>query len=154
MTTYQAGIVPAHRGRGTHDQRRPDTRQEPPRSQTTTSSPTASARSTRPAAAGSPARMVRRALAELPVPLPPNDARPARHRAASPRPAQLADLDRRAASSGGALAEADYRRARIVAAARYALSPQPRAPEEALYEALHARASLSGALDELRHQLD
>ena len=36
------------------------------------------------------------------------------------------------------------RRARAVAAARYALSPQPRAPEEALYEALHASRSLPG----------
>ena len=97
--------------------------------------------------------MVRRALAELPVSLPPNMLG-LLGTSGIATPAQLADLDRRAASSGGALAEADYRRARIVAAARYALSPQPRAPEEALFEALHARASLSVALDELRHQLD
>ncbi len=97
--------------------------------------------------------MVRRALTELPVPLPPNIVGLLGTSGVA-TPAQLADLDRRAASSGGALAEADYRRARIVAAARYALSPQPRAPEEALFEALHARASLSVALDELRHQLD
>jgi hypothetical protein len=44
------------------------------------------------------------------------------------------------------------RRQRAVAAARYALSPQPRAPEEALYEALHASRSLPGALEEARRR--
>ena len=97
--------------------------------------------------------MVRRALAELPVNLPPH-VLGLLGTSGIATPAQLADLDRRAASSGGSLADVDFRRARIVAAARYALSPQPRAPEEAVYEALHARASFSGALDELRHQLD
>src|SRR5687768_14584430 len=84
--------------------------------------------------------MVRRALAELPVTLPPSILGLLGTSGVA-TPAQLADLDRRAASSGGALAETDYRRARIVAAARYALSPQPRASEEAVFEALHARAS-------------
>ena len=97
--------------------------------------------------------MVRRALAELPVTLPPH-VLGLLGTCGIATPAQLADLDRRAASSGGSLADADFRRARIVAAARYALSPQPRAAEEALYEALHARRSFSSALDELRHQLD
>ncbi len=67
--------------------------------------------------------------------------------------AQLAELDRRAASAGGPSTEALVRRARVVAAARYALSPQPRAPEEALYEALHASRSLPTALDEARRRL-
>ena len=97
--------------------------------------------------------LVREAVAEVRVTLPPVILG-LLGTAGIATPAQLADLDRRAASSGGSLADADFRRARIVAAARYALSPQPRAPEEALYEALHARASFSGALDELRHQLD
>jgi hypothetical protein len=96
--------------------------------------------------------MVRRALAELPVTLPPSILGLLGTSGVA-TPAQLADLDRRAASSGGALAETDYRRARIVAAARYALSPQPRASEEAVFEALHARASYTNALDELRRQL-
>ena len=97
--------------------------------------------------------MVRRALAELPVTLPPN-VLGLLGTSGVATPAQLADLDRRAASSGGSHAEADFRRARIVAAARYALSPQPRASEEAVFEALHARASLANALAELRRQLD
>jgi hypothetical protein len=97
--------------------------------------------------------MVRRALAELPVTLPPN-VLGLLGTSGIATPAQLADLDRRAATSGGALADADYRRARIVAAARYALSPQPRAPEEAVHEALHARASLTGAIEELRRELE
>ena len=96
--------------------------------------------------------MVRRALAELPVTLPPSILGLLGTSGVA-TPAQLADLDRRAASSGGALAETDYRRARLVAAARYALSPQPRASEEAVFEALHARASYTNALDELRRQL-
>ena len=50
--------------------------------------------------------------------------------------------------------EQDFRRSRIVAAARYALSPQPRACEEAVHEALRARASFEGALVELRRRLD
>ena len=96
--------------------------------------------------------MVRRALAELPVPLPPH-VHGLLGTSGIATPAQLADLDRRAASSGGSLSDVDFRKARLVAAARYALSPQPRAAEEALYEALHSRASFSSALDELRHQL-
>src|SRR5687768_294369 len=66
---------------------------------------------------------------------------------------QLAELDRRAAASGGVSDEARVRRARAVAAARYALSPQPRAPEEAVYEALHASRSLPVALEEARRRL-
>ena len=97
--------------------------------------------------------MVRRALADLPVTLPPN-VLGLLGTSGVATPAQLADLDRRAASSGGAHAETDFRRARIVAAARYALSPQPRASEEAVFEALHARASFPNALAELRRQLD
>ena len=69
-------------------------------------------------------------------------------------PAQLADLDRRAASAGGPPVEDDFRRARIVAAARYALSPQPRAAEEAVHEALHAHASFTAAVEGLRRRLD
>ena len=79
--------------------------------------------------------MVRGALAELPVTLPPTILG-LLGTAGIATPAQLADLDRRAASSGGPPVETDFRRARIVAAARYALSPQPRAAEEAVHEAL------------------
>jgi len=97
--------------------------------------------------------MVREALSEVPVSLPPNIVG-LLGTAGVATPAQLADLDRRAASTGRPSGEDDHRRARIVAAARYALSPQPRASEEALYEVLHARQSLTGALDELRRRLD
>jgi len=97
--------------------------------------------------------MVRRALSELPIALPPHVVG-LLGTSGIATPAQLADLDRRAASSGGAMADADLRRARIIAAARYALSPQPRAPEEAVYEALHSRASLPGAMHELRRELE
>ena len=97
--------------------------------------------------------MVRQALSEMPVSLPPNILG-LLGTAGVATPAQLADLDRRAASSGGPPGEGEYRRARILAATRYALSPQPRACEEALYEVLHARQSLAGALDELRRRLD
>ena len=98
--------------------------------------------------------MVRLALRECdpPVALPPATEQLLGKAGVATRP-QLAELDRRAASSGGVSDEARVRRARAVAAARYALSPQPRAPEEALYEALHASASLPGALEEARRRL-
>jgi hypothetical protein len=97
--------------------------------------------------------LVREALAELTVTLPP-PILGLLGTAGIATPAQLADLDRRAASTGGPPVEDDFRRARIVAAARYALSPQPRAAEEAVHEALHARKSFVLALDVLRHRLD
>jgi hypothetical protein len=97
--------------------------------------------------------LVRQAIAEQPVTLPPTILG-LLGTAGVATPAQLADLDRRAASSGGPQVEDDFRRAKIVAAARYALSPQPRAAEEAVHEALHARKSFEGALDVLRHRLD
>jgi hypothetical protein len=96
--------------------------------------------------------MVRKAIDELSVSLPPQ-AVGLLGTGGVATPAQLADLDRRAARSGGSLSDVDFRRARALAAARYALSPQPRAAEEALHEALHARTSFSAALDEVRHQL-
>jgi hypothetical protein len=69
-------------------------------------------------------------------------------------PAQLAELDRRAASSGGARHDDSViRRHRAVQAARYALSPQPRAPEEALYEAIHASRSIPVAIEEARRRV-
>src|SRR6476620_12475599 len=71
--------------------------------------------------------MVRRALAELPVTLPPHVLGLLGTNGIA-TPAQLADLDRRAASSGGTRHDdAVIRRHRAVQAARYALSPQPRA---------------------------
>ena len=97
--------------------------------------------------------LVREALAELTVTLPP-PILGLLGTAGIATPAQLAELDRRAASTGGPPVEEDFRRARIVAAARYALSPQPRAAEEAVHEALHARKSFVLALDVLRHRLD
>jgi len=97
--------------------------------------------------------LVREAVAELRVTLPPTILG-LLGTAGIATPAQLADLDRRAASSGGPQVEDDFRRARTVAAARYALSPQPRAAEEAVHEALHARTSFAHALDTLRHRLD
>ena len=97
--------------------------------------------------------LVREALAELTVTLPP-PILGLLGTAGIATPAQLADLDRRAASTGGPPVEDDFRRARVVAAARYALSPQPRAAEEAVHEALHARRSFVLALDVLRHRLD
>ena len=97
--------------------------------------------------------MVRRALAEVePVRLP-QQAGLLLASGGVATPAQLSELDRRAAEGGGVTDERGVRRARAIAAARYALSPQPRAAEEALHEALHARSSLPGAIDELRHQL-
>jgi hypothetical protein len=87
-----------------------------------------------------------------PVALPPTAEQLLGKGGIATRP-QLAELDRRAASSGGVSDEGRIRRARAVAAARYALSPQPRAPEEALYEALHATRSLPGALEEARRRL-
>ena len=97
--------------------------------------------------------LVREALAELTVTLPP-PILGLLGTAGVATPAQLAELDRRAAATGGPPVEDDFRRARIVAAARYALSPQPRAAEEAVHEALHARKSFVLALDVLRHRLD
>ena len=97
--------------------------------------------------------MVREALAELTVTLPP-PVLGLLGTAGIATPAQLADLDRLAASAGGPPVEADFRRARIIAAARFALSPQPRASEEAVHEALRARASFTAALEELRRRLD
>ena len=97
--------------------------------------------------------LVREALAEQTVTLPP-PILALLGTAGIATPAQLAELDRRAASTGGPPVEDDFRRARIVAAARYALSPQPRAAEEAVHEALHARKSFTLALDVLRHRLD
>jgi hypothetical protein len=97
--------------------------------------------------------LVREALAELTVTLPP-PILGLLGTAGIATPAQLAELDRRAASTGGPPVEDDFRRARIIAAARFALSPQPRAAEEAVHEALHARTSFVLALDVLRHRLD
>jgi hypothetical protein len=97
--------------------------------------------------------LVREALAELTVTLPPAILG-LLGTAGIATPAQLGELDRLAASTGGPPVEDDFRRARIVAAARYALSPQPRAAEEAVHEALHARKSFELALDVLRHRLD
>jgi hypothetical protein len=97
--------------------------------------------------------LVREALAELTVTLPP-PILGLLGTAGIATPAQLAELDRRAASTGGPPVEDDFRRARIIAAARFALSPQPRAAEEAVHEALHARKSFVLALDVLRHRLD
>ena len=69
-------------------------------------------------------------------------------------PAQLADLDRRAASSGAARHDDEVvRRHRAVQAVRYALSPQPRAAEEALYEAIHASRSPPIAIEEARRRI-
>ena len=99
--------------------------------------------------------MVRFALLECepPVALPPT-AEQLLGKGGIATPAQLADLDRRAASSGRSHHDdAVIRRARAVAAVRYALSPQPRAPEEALYEALHATRSLPVALEEARRRI-
>jgi len=99
--------------------------------------------------------MVRVALKECdpPVALPPMAEQLLGKGGIATRP-QLAELDRRAASSGGVSDEARVRRSRAVVAARYALSPQPGAPEEALYEALHASRSLPTALEEARRRLD
>jgi hypothetical protein len=97
--------------------------------------------------------MVRRALAELAVAVPPQTAG-LLGTSGIATPAQLAELDRRAVRSGtGTLSDADFRRARVLAAARYALSPQPRAAEEAVHEALHARVSFKNAITEFRNQL-
>jgi hypothetical protein len=97
--------------------------------------------------------LVREALAEVIVTLPPSILG-LLGTAGVATPAQLADLDRRAASTGGPPVEDDFRRARVIAAARFALSPQPRAAEEAVHEALRARVSFSAALDTLRRRLD
>jgi len=97
--------------------------------------------------------MVRHALAEHPVTLPPTILG-LLGTAGVATPAQLAELDRKAASTGSPQVDADFRRARIVAAARYALSPQPRACEEAVHEILGASASFDAALVELRRRLD
>ena len=100
--------------------------------------------------------MVRSALAEQTPPLLlPQQAIALLNKAGTATPAQLAELDRRAATndSGRAPDEAVFRRARIIAAARYALSPQPRAAEDALYEAMHARRSFDTAMAEAWKQL-
>ena len=97
--------------------------------------------------------LVREALAELTVTLPP-PILGLLGTAGIATPAQLADLDRRAASTGGPPLEDDFRRSRIIAAARYAISPQPRAAEEAVHEALRARESFTSAVDQLRRRLD
>jgi hypothetical protein len=97
--------------------------------------------------------LVREALAELTVTLPPTILG-LLGTAGIATPAQLTDLDRRAASTGGPPIEDDFRRARIIAAARFALSPQPRASEEAVHEALRARASFTAALEDLRRRID
>jgi len=98
--------------------------------------------------------MVRAALKQCdpPVALPPITEQLLGTGGVATRP-QLADLDRRAASSGSGSDDARVRRSRAVVAARYALSPQPGAPEEALYEALHASHSLPSALEEARRRL-
>jgi hypothetical protein len=99
--------------------------------------------------------MVRTALAEQrpPLALPPQAVQ-LLNKAGTATPAQLAELDRQAATSGGRRFDADAgRRARLIAAARYALSPQPRASEDALYEAMHARASLEAAMADAWKQL-
>ena len=94
--------------------------------------------------------MVRSALAEQTPPLTlPQQTMQLLNKAGVATPAQLAELDRQAATnSGRRFDDAAFRRARLIAAARYALSPQPRAAEDALYEALHARASLESAMTE------
>jgi|SRR5215216_845784 len=97
--------------------------------------------------------LVREALAETKVTLPPPIIG-LLGTAGIATPAQLAELDRQAASAGGPPVEDDFRCARIVAAARYALSPQPRAAEEAVHEALRARASFISALEGLRRRVD
>jgi hypothetical protein len=97
--------------------------------------------------------LVREALGETKVTLPP-PILALLGTAGVATPAQLAELDRQAASAGGPPVEDDFRRSRIVAAARYALSPQPRASEEAVHEALHARASFTVALEGLRRRVD
>ena len=100
--------------------------------------------------------MVRSALAEQSPPVDiPQQAVALLNKAGTATPAQLADLDRRAATNSGGrrFDENVFRRARLIAATRYALSPQPRAAEDALYEALHARASLQAAMAEAWKQL-
>jgi hypothetical protein len=100
--------------------------------------------------------MVRSALAELSPPLAlPQQAIALLNKAGTATPAQLAELDRRAASNGSGRApdEDVFRRARIIAAARYALSPQPRAAEDAVYEAMHARSSFEAAMADVWKQL-
>jgi hypothetical protein len=97
--------------------------------------------------------MVKRALAEVePVTLPQQTSLLLASGGVATRE-QLSELDRRAAAGGSSRDERGVRRSRAIAAARYALSPQPRAPEEALHEALHARTSFPVAIDEVRHQL-
>jgi hypothetical protein len=101
-------------------------------------------------------QMVRSVLAELSPPLTlPQQALALLNKAGTATPAQLAELDRRAATSDGrrATGEEMFRRARVIAAARYALSPQPRALEDALYEAMHARSSFQGAMADVWKQL-
>jgi hypothetical protein len=91
--------------------------------------------------------MVRRTIAQLSpaLSLPP-DAIGLLATAGVATPAQLNQLDRQASVGGGP--GADHRRSHAIAAARYALSPQPRAPEAALYEALHTSDSFDDAVAE------
>jgi len=99
--------------------------------------------------------MVRLALRECdpPVALPPT-AEQLLGTGGVATPAQLAELDRRAASTGVARKDdAVMRRHRAIEAVRYALSPQPRAAEEALYEAIHASRSVTIAIDEARRRV-
>ena len=99
--------------------------------------------------------MVRTALAEQRPPLTlPQQTIALLSTGGTATPAQLAELDRRAATNGsGRPDEGVFRRQRLIAAARYALSPQPRAPEDALYEAMHARTSFPEAMAEAWKQL-
>jgi hypothetical protein len=99
--------------------------------------------------------MVRTAIAEQRPPLTlPQQTLQLLNKAGTATPAQLAELDRQAATAGGRRFDAEAgRRARVVAAARYALSPQPRAAEDAMYEAMHARVSLDEAMAEAWKQL-
>lgn len=100
--------------------------------------------------------MVRSALAEQTPPLAlPQQTVALLSTAGTATPAQLAELDRRAATNGSGRRpdESVFRRAHVIAAARYALSPQPRAPEDALYEAMHARISFEEATADVWKQL-
>jgi hypothetical protein len=99
--------------------------------------------------------MVRAALSEVQPPLSlPQQAMQLLNKAGTATPAQLAELDRQAATGGGRKFDAtSHQRARIIAAARYALSPQPRAAEDALYEAMHARGSFEAAMADAWKQL-
>ena len=95
--------------------------------------------------------MVRSALAEQKPPVQlPQTTMVLLGTAGTATPAQLAELDRRAARGGRGADESSFTRARVIAAARYALSPQPGAAEDALYEAIHARSSFDAAMASAR----